>query len=276
MAERHSVRLVHDARASIGESPLQRGESVWWTDPVEGRLLRGNGEAFETISVVRPVWSLALLPNGGIVGSLDDRFALIREDGVLEEGPAANVAQGCRFNDMMAGPDGTLWVGSMHRGTLACRGAIYRADSTAAKPRQVVEGLGVPNGMKLSADGRTLFVVDTLQRTLLAFPVADAGLGEPVIVTDFLAIEGKPDGMALARDGALWVAMWGGGRIVEIAPDGATLRQVIIPAPHVSSLCFAPDGRLLVTTSRMRLSAGMLAENAQSGGLFEVVLGEDG
>ena len=40
---------------------------------------------------------------------------------------------------------------------------------------RVAQGLGVPNGMKLSADGRTLFVIDTLERTLLAYPV-DRGM----------------------------------------------------------------------------------------------------
>jgi sugar lactone lactonase YvrE len=161
----------------------------------------------------------------------------------------------------------------MHRGVLATRGGIYRAGGLDARPVQVAEGLGVPNGMKLSPDGTTLFVVDTLSRTLLAYPVRGAGLGEPVIVTDFLDLPGKPDGMAMDAAGHFWVAMWGGGCVAEIAPDGATLRSIAVPARHVSSLCFADDDRLLVTTSRMRLSPQALADQPQSGGLFEIVLG---
>jgi sugar lactone lactonase YvrE len=126
--------------------------------------------------------------------------------------------------------------------------------------------------MKLSADGRTLFVVDTLARTLLAYPVNGGTLGEPVIVSDFLGLSGKPDGMTLAPDGSFWVAMWGGGCIVQIARDGAFLRQVAVPARHVSSVCLAGAIRLLVTTSRMRLSPQALLDHPGSGGLFEILL----
>ena len=139
-------------------------------------------------------------------------------------------------------------------------------------PTRVASGLGVPNGMKLSADGRTLYVVDTLERTLLAYPVDSGKLGEPVIVSDFLGLPGKPDGMTLAADGTFWVAMWGGGSVVQLAGDGAFLRKIALPAPHVSSLCFASPKRMLVTTSRMRLSPQALSDHPGSGGLFEILL----
>lgn len=227
----------------------------------------------EAIPVAHSIWSLASLGGGSVVGSLNAGFARISAHGGVEEGPEADVAAGCRFNDMTVGEDGALWVGAMHRGILASRGAIFRASSIDAMPRMVAGGLGVPNGMKLSPDGKTLFVIDTLQRTLLAYPVIGQALGEPVIVSDFLGLPGKPDGMALASNGTFWVAMWGGACVVEIAPDGATLRQIPIPAPHVSSACFASDTHLLVSTSRMRLSPSILDEHPQSGGVFEVLLG---
>jgi xylono-1,5-lactonase len=160
----------------------------------------------------------------------------------------------------------------MHRGVLATRGAIFYARTVQDRPIRVTDGLGVPNGMKLSADGRTLFVIDTLERTLLAYPVDGGSLGEPVIVSDFLGLPGKPDGMTLAPDGSFWVAMWGGGGIVQLARDGAFLRRIALPAPHVSSLCLAGEKRLLITTSRMRLSSQALLDHPGSGGLFEVLL----
>ena len=97
-------------------------------------------------------------------------------------------------------------------------------------------------------------------------------MGEPVIVSDFLGLPGKPDGMTLAPDGTFWVAMWGGSCVVQLAGDGAFLRQIALPAPHVSSLCFAGPNRLLVTTSRMRLSPQALLDHPGSGGLFEILL----
>jgi sugar lactone lactonase YvrE len=80
--------------------------------------------------------------------------------------------------------------------------------------------------------------------------------------------------MTIAADGSLWVAMWGGGCIVRIAPDGATLQLCKVPAPHVSSVCIGDAHTLFVTTSRMRLSPEALAEHPGSGGLFKINLGD--
>lgn len=268
-----AVRLICDAGAAIGESPAWQDNCVYWTDPVSRRLLSvsRNGD-FASIVMTSSVWSLAALRDGALAGALDDRFCAIARSGEISAGPLAMIDPGCRFNDMTVDSQGGLWVGMMHRGILAARGAIFHARSLREQPTRVATGLGVPNGMKLSADGRTLFVIDTLERTLLAYPVNPGGLGEPVIVSDFLGLPGKPDGMTLAPDGSFWVAMWGGSCIVQLAGDGAMLRRVALPAPHVSSLCFAGLNRLLVTTSRMRLSPQALLDHPGSGALFEILL----
>jgi sugar lactone lactonase YvrE len=294
-----SVRLLCDAGAMIGESPVwepldrspnsadearaRRGDAVWWTDPVSRRLLHWidssstdarteSNSYLESIAMTSSVWSLATLPDGTLVGALDERFCAVTPTGDITAGPATTMDAGCRFNDMTTDANGGLWVGMMHRGILATRGAIFYAPSLREAPKRVASGLGVPNGMKLSADGRTLFVVDTLERTLLAYPVDGGTLGEPVIVSDFLGLTGKPDGMTLAPDGTFWVAMWGGSSVVQLARDGAYLRRIDVPAPHISSVCFAGPNRLLVTTSRMRLSPQALLTSPQSGGIFEILL----
>lgn len=267
-----SVRLICDAGVAIGESPAWLNDRVYWTDPVSRRLLSvtRNGEQ-KSIAMSSAVWSLAASADG-LVGSLDDRFCRISESGEISAGSAATIEPGCRFNDMTIDASGELWVGMMHRGVLATRGAIFHATSVRAEPTRVASGLGVPNGMKLSADGRTLYVIDTLERTLLAYPVDSGKLAEPIIVSDFLGLPGKPDGMTLAADGTFWIAMWGGSCVVQLANDGAFVRKVAVPAPHVSSLCFVARHSLIVTTSRMRLSPQALSEHPGSGGLFEILL----
>lgn len=268
-----TVRLVCDAGATIGESPAWLDDCVRWTDPVSRRLLSvAHDGALQSIAMPSSLWSLAAIPDGTLAGALDDCFCAVDRSGQISAGPAATIDPGCRFNDMTVDPQGGLWVGMMHRGILATRGAIFHAASLLDRPRRVAHGLGVPNGMKLSADGRTLFVIDTLERTLLAYAVDDGELREPTIVSDFLGLPGKPDGMTIAPDGSFWVAMWGGGCVVQLAGDGAFLRSIEVPAPHVSSLCFVTTNRLLVTTSRMRLSPQALRDRPGSGGLFEILL----
>jgi sugar lactone lactonase YvrE len=267
------VRLVCDARAAIGESPASLSDGVYWTDPISRRLLKvtPNGE-LQSMPLASSLWSLAAVAVDSLVGALDDRLCSISMSGEIAAGPAATLDAGCRFNDMTVDRSGALWVGMMHRGVLATRGGIFHAASVRAQPTRAASGLGVPNGMKLSADGRTLYVIDTLERTLLAYPVDGGKLAEPVIVSDFLGLPGKPDGMTLGADGTFWVAMWGGSCVVQLASDGAFIRTIPVPAPHVSSLCFVGTNRLMVTSSRMRLSPQALANHPASGGLFEISL----
>ena len=266
------AHLVCDADAMIGESPLWSRGRLLWTDPLAPRLLVYSDEALRVVATEQPVWSLAGLPGGSVYGTLDCGFCTVDAAGAIRSGARAPIAAGCRFNDMTVDPGGGLWAGVMHRGVLAARGAILHAPSLEQEPCTVASGLGVPNGMNFSGDGSKLYVIDTLMRTLLAYPARGAKLGEPVIVSDFLGVPGKPDGMTLGPDSTFWVAMWGGSCVVQLAPDGAVLQQIFVPAPHVSSVCFATANRLFVTTSRMRLSPRALAEHPASGALFEINL----
>lgn len=269
--------LVWNPQAVIGESPVwcESTQSVLWVDPVARRLLRSDrsGALTRQVALSAAVWSLAWLPSGQLACAMEQGFGLMdQHDGQVQAGPAASMDAGCRFNDMTVDAQGGLWAGAMHRGLLAATGSLYYAPSLADTPRQLATGLGVPNGMAFSADQRTLYVIDTLARTLLAYPVelAPVRLGEPVVVTDFMGVPGKPDGMVMAADGTLWVAMWGGACVVRIASDGAQLQLIRLPAPHVSSACCDADGTLFVTTSRMRLSERQLADAPDSGALFAI------
>lgn len=266
--------LVCNPRVMIGEGPQWRpaGGYLSWVDPVQRKLLSAGENGLRSeLAMDAVVCALAALPSGELAGALEDGLCLVNEEtGRTQRRSGAQLDPGCRFNDMCADPAGGLWVGSMHRGLLATRGSLYHAAAVDAPLRQVAQGLGIPNGMALDAAGERLYVIDTLSRNLIAYPanLAQGSLGEPVIVTDFMNIPGKPDGMARAADGSFWVAMWGGGCVVQIAPDGALLRTVKLPSPHVSSAHIDPQGRLWVTTSRMRLSEQQLSDTPAAGALF--------
>lgn len=273
---RRAVALCNP-QAQIGESPLWQADQarLLWTDPVTRRLLhaRRDGSGLGETALAPSVFGIAALPGGGVVGTLARSLCRIDPDtGAIDAGPAAQLAAGLRFNDLTMDARGGLWAGAMHGGLLAGTGALYHAATLDQPPRLVASGLGVPNGMAFSADGATLYVIDTLARTLLAYAVDRAAdtLAEPTIVSDFMHIPGKPDGMTIAADGSLWVAMWGGGCVVQLAADGALLQLLRVAAPHVSSVCFDGTGTLFITTSRMRLGPRHLADAPASGGLFAI------
>lgn len=298
------VERCWQPEAVIGEGPVLRpdGRTVCWVDPVRQRLMRWDGvvDEGEALSLETPVNALVSWPTpspgaapagttahattgttgttasataGALVGALDDGLCLVDErTGALDRRARAKLDAGCRFNDMTGDSLGGLWIGAMHKGLLATRGALYHASGVDAPIRRVADGLGVPNGMAFDADERMLFLIDTLSRHLLAFPVdvVQGQLGQPTIVTDFLDLPGKPDGMTIAPDGDLWVAMWGGGCLLRLARNGAVKQTVRLPALHVSSVCAGADGTLWATTSRARQTEAQLARTPHAGALFRI------
>lgn len=273
-----AVKVLCHPIASIGETPVWResDRTVIWVDGVQGKLMScGPGDAHaRVVALDAQVFSIAALPDGRLAGALASGMCHVDDrTGRTRPGPSAELAPGCRLNDFTVDQRGGIWVGSMHIGALATRGSIHYAPSVDSPIRCVASGLGIPNGMAIDQQAQILYAIDTLARQLLAYPVdLDSGkLYEPRLVSDFMGVPGKPDGMTIAADGSLWVAMWGGGCVVQIAANGgAVLQRVSIPAPQVSSVCIDGSGRLLVSTSRMRLNDQELAASPASGALFVV------
>jgi sugar lactone lactonase YvrE len=94
--------------------------------------------------------------------------------------------------------------------------------------RVVAENLKIPNGMALSADGVTLFVAETMAGRILAFPVAvDGSLGS---AQTFVELGTRsPDGIALDRQGRLWVACPFTSEFIRFTASGEIDRIVTVP-----------------------------------------------
>ena len=83
---------------------------------------------------------------------------------------------------------------------------------------QLLDGLAFPNGLSLSADDRTLFVVQTTQDNVLAVPVSNGVAGEPRVYAD--GLHNIPDGAALDAEGNLYVTCYASHNIYRVSPKG--------------------------------------------------------
>jgi sugar lactone lactonase YvrE len=125
--------------------------------------------------------------------------------------------------------------------------------------RVAAEGLGFPNGMALTPDGKTLIVAESTMNRLSAFHLRDGKLGErrtwaafgdeptTMNVAELLArVEVAPDGICLDAEGAVWVADAMHGRLVRAAEGGAILEGLKPPGMGVfACMLGGEDGRTL-------------------------------
>jgi len=59
-----------------------------------------------------------------------------------------------------------------------------------------------------------------------------------------------PDGCCVDREGCIWVAMYDGGKVIRLSPEGERLDTLLLPARNITSCCLGgPDLRTLFVTS---------------------------
>ncbi|MFO6419856.1 SMP-30/gluconolactonase/LRE family protein [Hylemonella sp. W303a] len=176
---------------------------------------------------------------------------------------------GNRLNDGYVDADGALWFGSMDDAEADASGALYRVGVDGQLSVRD-SGYVITNGPVCSPDGATLYHNDTLQRVVHAFDLGAEGLLSRKRVFVRIAGTGYPDGMAVDRQGCLWVALFGGGRIERYAPDGGLLGAVHFSCSNITKLAFGGGDlrTVYVTTARKGLDDAALARQPLAGGLF--------
>ena len=148
-------------------------------------------------------------------------------------------------NDLTIAPDETFYASDPNwkDGT----GQLWRIDR-AGKTTRVAKDMGTTNGLEVSPDGKTLFVNESVQRNVWAFPInADGSLGEKRLVKKFP--DHGFDGMRADVDGNLYITRHGKGTVVKMSPAGEILQEIDVLGPFPSNLCFGgPDGRTVYVT----------------------------
>jgi sugar lactone lactonase YvrE len=108
--------------------------------------------------------------------------------------------------------------------------------------------MGTTNGIEVSPDGKTLYVNESVQRNVWAFPIkADGTLGEKKLLKKF--DDHGFDGMRCDVDGNLYITRYGKGTVVKLSPEGKVLKEIDVLGKQPSNICFGgPDGRTAYVT----------------------------
>jgi sugar lactone lactonase YvrE len=148
-------------------------------------------------------------------------------------------------NDLAIAPDGTLYASDPNWGKST--GQLWRID-TAGKVTRVAADLGSTNGIEVSPDGKTLYVNESVQRGVWAFPIAkDGSLGERKLIKQFP--DHGFDGMRCDVEGNLYITRYGEGTVVKMSPTGEILKKIDVLGASPSNLCFGgPDGCTVYVT----------------------------
>lgn len=148
-------------------------------------------------------------------------------------------------NDLAIASDGTLYASDPNWKEKT--GQLWRIDLDGST-HLVASGLGTTNGIEVSPDGGTLYVNESEQRGVWAFPIqAGKSLGPRRLVKQFEDF--GFDGMRCDIDGNLYITRHDKGTVVKLSPQGTILQEIDVLGSKPSNICFGGvDGRTAYVT----------------------------
>jgi len=161
----------------------------------------------------------------------------------------------------------------MHMTEAEPLGELYRLDS-GPRLNPVIKNVTVSNGLGWSPDGSRMYYADSPLRRVDVFDY-DPATGEAFarrVFADLSGAEGVPDGLTVDADGCVWVAMWGGGALRRLTPDGQPDAVLPVPVSQPTSCAFGGPGfaDLYITSASVGLTEDQLAAQPLAGRLLHV------
>ena len=164
-----------------------------------------------------------------------------------------------RPNDGRVDRDGNLVVGmynQYHRAG-ATEGSnnagLFRLSASSLEWEEILDyRFRVSNCICFSGDGRTMYFGDTPSRRVYAFDYDPRGpvSNRRLVWAMPSDMSGAPDGAQVDDGGKLWIAVTGGGMVVQLDPETGVVMTIVRVGANPTSVTFGGPGRdeLFVTT----------------------------
>ena len=239
-------------------------EGVWFSDVVQGGIIRrsADGRLQTWLADRRWIGSILINHDGRILASGPGGIAWVDPEsgasGMLLEAIDGQPIDG--VNEMTPDGKGGIYFGTVDlpaivNGRAPGPAALYRLDIEGRVSR-LCSGLKFSNGLGLSPDGRRLYHNESFVGTFAYDVAPDGSLGPAVPLLE----KYDCDGLAVDRDGGIWISGFGSNEIVRLRPDGSVDGRIAVPAPAATNVRFGgTDMRDLYVTTVLPEAATALA-----------------
>jgi sugar lactone lactonase YvrE len=297
------ARRLSSTKSWLGESPRWDALRMvlWWIDvgktSKDGQTL-GSLHRFdpitmkdETVLPCHGIGCVALGKDGTLLIGVDQEVRRWNPDIRVKPVTVGTLQadDGCVVNDCGCDAFGRLWLGTIRANQ--SEGGHLHCLEDGFGPR--IMSMSMANGIGWSPDARTMYIVDSWEREVLAYDY-NISTGTPTRTSEPVFVEqahftksqppfteADPDGMCVDEDGGVWIAHNGtnygnpraDGRVVRYA-DGHPDVTVVVPAVREVTAC-AFGGKnlstLYVTTMRDDKNASL-----DGGAIFVATVGHRG
>jgi gluconolactonase len=157
---------------------------------------------------------------------------------------------------------------------LPVNGKLFRFDPGSGRGEAIDEGIRFTNGLALSPNAETLYVAETLSGYLFSYPFGgDGSIGPRRQFCNTMQREPQsygtvcgPDGMAVAADGSILVALFGIGELVHVGADGSILARIPLAGSRPTNIAFRRTDTTQAVVTECERGELLLVEDLPEGG----------
>lgn len=249
--------IINAERCIIGESPIwnEKKKVLYYTNGGGKELCMYfpyTGD-FNSVPLEKDCAAFAFDCTGNLIASRDDGVFRIDCSGKISEIYSREIYEIKHANDMKAGPDGRIYVGTQSEQRLGISdkidGKLYSVDKFG-NVKVLLDGLRLSNGMEWSLDEKFFYHTDSDTSVIREYTF-DSVNGEITFSGREIFVQGV-DGFTIGEDGRLYAACWGRGHIAVInTADMLVEEHIDIPCAIPASCAFAGNDMefLAVTTA---------------------------
>lgn len=272
------VEVALKVKANLGECPRwdEQAGLLYWLDINEGRLNRFDPQSGKNtfLQFEEEIGCFSLRQQGGFVLAMrsgiytingwdtDRQFITDPEEGLDKN----------RFNDGRCDPKGRLFAGSVYPPKDHGGASIYSLDGQS-NVKKWVDNLLTANGIAFSPDAKRFYYADTPSHAIQVcdYDAETGTVSNTRLFHQFPLGNGRPDGAAVDSEGYYWSALYEGGRVVRLNPEGEIVQEITVPAKCPTMVAFGgADLKTLYITSVGNRPGEELGEFPNSGALFSV------
>lgn len=273
-------RVAVASGVELGERPVWDAATgtVLWSDVTNGRIHRTEVAdqppwRDQSVRIGDGLGTVSLRQDGGWVVTSAEGFTFHDAQGRVDADPVpVTVPAGARFNDGACDPAGRLLAGTTTGDAERPNGLLWSLGPTG-EPVVLLEGLTESNGLGWSLDGTVFYYIDSGEPVVrrYGYDVASGALTgrlPDLAVTGDLPV--APDGLVVAADGTVWIALWQGGEVRCYSTDGQLLTTIPVPVTGTTCPAFVGPGLdlLVVATGWEGLTEEERAAQPWSGHLL--------
>lgn len=241
--------------SEVAEGPIwnKKESTITWVDITGKKWHRLSLITNELIthSVSGMIGAIIERSTSGYIAAVEEGFATIEIGKNGYELIHDFLPKNERMNDAKVDFKGRLWAGSTAINFEKGKGKLHKLERDG-KLTTLIEGLILPNGLGWSPDNKYFYLVDTFARKIYRyeFDLESGSLKNGHDFFEFPDDSSYPDGLTVASDGTVLVAMWNGGRIEVISQEGKKVNSISLPIKKPTSCTFGGlDGEILIVTS---------------------------